>query len=197
MHTGLSSGYDNWLNQGNPHEDDDGSGDAQADAQADAEVQVMQCGYELAVALQEMVDADNNVSTTDVDALCRGGYDRHGKAAHELLAIILNANNAADIKLAAFELRDRLRAALGERIDEVAGDLLINAMWPQCLTFAQSRSRNTMTKQWPLPPLQHESETEGRDDGPFDCVAGVIAAAVVSLALWAALALAVIVWGAQ
>lgn len=115
--------YDDWLNQGNPHENDDG-GYSQEEADEEATTQVMQSGYELALELAEIVHHEGKTESTDVAALCRGGYDAQDKPLHELLAVIVNAYEADDVKAAAFELRERLRAALAPRINEVSGELL-------------------------------------------------------------------------
>lgn len=89
----------------------------------DAVNAVMFDGYELAWALNNTLIADP-VGPTDVLALACHGYDPQGKSASELLAMVINANAPHTIKAAAYELRQRLQAALAQRIDDVHGEAM-------------------------------------------------------------------------
>lgn len=124
----LPDSFDNWLNADNPHENDDHD---DPPTEEDAERQVMQSGYELAWELGELVHDAGCTDTVDVAALCRGGYDPGDKPLHELLAVVVNAYEADDVKAAAYELRLRLRAALAPRINDVYGDMCTQHMAEQ------------------------------------------------------------------
>lgn len=84
--------------------------------------EVLRTPYNIAWALHNDMGIDDPV-TIDVDALQRPEYEAHGKAAGELLAVLISGNDKSALAARA-ELRYLLADAMADLIAERAREIL-------------------------------------------------------------------------